>query len=79
MRLLRIYIIIITIKGAVSRLSSSRIYCLYPFFFLIRDLTLATNLLVFDKITASYQANISPKALYQTIQTTKMNFKKLLS
>ena len=33
------------------------------------------NLLVNDKITASNQRNISPKA-YQTLQTTKMNFEK---
>ena len=33
------------------------------------------NLLVNDKIKASYQTNISPKA-YQTLQTTKMNFDK---
>ena len=32
------------------------------------------KLLVNGKTTASLQTNISPKALYQTLQTTEMNF-----
>ena len=32
------------------------------------------KLLVSGKTTASLQTNISPKALYQTLQTTEMNF-----
>ena len=43
-------------------------------------MTLARNLFVNDKITASYQANTlkftSPNALYQTLQTTKNEFWK---
>ena len=32
------------------------------------------KVLVNGKTTASLQTNISPKALYQTLQTTEMNF-----
>ena len=32
------------------------------------------KLLVNGKTTVSLQTNISPKALYQTLQTTEMNF-----
>ena len=40
-------------------------------------LTLEKKLLPNDKITASCPINI-PQAVYQTLQTTKMNFEKLL-
>lgn len=44
--------------------------------FFAKELILAKNFLVNDKITASYQKNFSLKALTQMSQTTTMNFEK---
>ena len=47
------------------------------FFFPLRNVTLARNLLVSSNITASHQTNVFHKKLYQTLKITKMAFEKL--
>ena len=47
------------------------------FFFSLRNVTLARNLLVSSNITASYHTNVFHKTLYQTLKITKMTFEKL--
>ena len=59
------------VKGDVTRLSSS--FVAYDCVFFRIELDVIKEFTEDDKVTTWYQANISPKALNQTLHTTKVN------